>query len=91
MEAKIFKIIGNVTRVKILACLGESEKTVTELISNCCLSQSAVSQHLAFLRDEGVIFSTKKGKYHIYKVADKRLSQICKDILELFPNLIKCN
>jgi ArsR family transcriptional regulator len=91
MENEIFKTIGNVTRVKILACLGSSDKTVTELIGRCDLSQSAVSQHLAYLKSVGLIYAEKKGRYQIYKVTDKRLSKICVEILQLFPDLIKCN
>lgn len=82
MQKDIFKSIGNKTRAKILACLGESDKTVTELINNCKLSQSAVSQHLIYLKANGLITSTKNGKYQIYSSKDKELSSLCKKLLE---------
>jgi ArsR family transcriptional regulator len=91
MENDILRTIGNIHRVKILACLGKSDKTVTELIGNCCLSQSAVSQHLMYLKDAKLISAEKSGRNQIYKVADKRLSEICEQILKLFPDLNKCN
>ena len=91
MGDDIFKTIGNINRVKILACLGRSDKTVTELIGNCGLSQSAVSQHLTYLKNAKLISAEKKGRYQIYKIADKRLANVCEQILGLFPELIKCN
>jgi ArsR family transcriptional regulator len=91
MKNDILRTIGNISRVRILACLGKSDKTVTELLSNCCLSQSALSQHLMYLKNAKLISSEKKGRYQIYKIADKRLSKICEQILVLLPDLNKCN
>ncbi|NCT55512.1 winged helix-turn-helix transcriptional regulator [bacterium] len=89
IENKITKTLGNITRVKILACLGRSDKTVTELLSVCSLSQSAVSQHLSYLRKAGLVVCERKGKYQVYKVIDNRLSILCKDILQLVEDLKK--
>jgi ArsR family transcriptional regulator len=84
MDKNIFKSIGNITRVKILACLGQSDKAVNELITNCSLSQSAVSQHLAYLRSVGLISATRKGRQQIYRVSNPRLAEICKRLLEIY-------
>lgn len=79
-----FKSLGNISRVKILACIGESPKSVSALIKQCGLSQSAVSQHLMHLRDANLIKSTKDGRNRIYKSADPELSSICKLIINNF-------
>ena len=82
-----FKSLGNISRVKILACIGDSEKTVNELIGNCELSQSAVSQHLAYLRRIGLVSVRREGRHQIYTPVDKKLSTVCRDILEIYNNL----
>jgi len=66
-----------------MACLAEENKNVSELIKNCGLSQSAVSQHLKKLRDWGAIICHKNGRNKIYQLKDKEIGNISKKILEL--------
>ena len=83
MKKTIFNAISNITRVKILVCLGESEKSVTQLIGHCDLSQSAVSQHLEYLKDAGLVVSRKQGKERIYKILNPEISKLSKKLLEI--------
>ncbi len=87
MNENLFKALGNVTRVKILACLGDEPKNVTGLIDRCDLSQSAVSQHLMYLRRAGLIKCERKGREQIYTVVDLRLSEICRELLQVMINI----
>ena len=80
MSHPLFSIIDNEVRVKLVMCLSNGEKTVSELISNCGLSQSAVSQHLQKMRLAGVVSVNKKGREMYYSIQDKRVLDICKDI-----------
>lgn len=75
--------LSNETRIRILACLGEGEKSVTELCTVCKLSQSAVSQHLMKLRASGAVASEKRGRERMYRVANKELARICRSIIKL--------
>lgn len=70
--------LANPTRIKILNCLGKSSKSVSELISVCGLSQSAVSQHLSILRQVGFVKSSKNGKLVIYSLSDKQVFDVSK-------------
>jgi ArsR family transcriptional regulator len=83
MKNTIFKALSNITRVKILACLGDSDKSVTQLIGRCDLSQSAVSQHLDYLKNAGLIESKKEGRERIYKVLDLDVSKLSKKLIEI--------
>ncbi len=76
----ICKAFCNKERLKILICLNES-KTVSELLENCDLGQSALSQHLKVLKDSGLLKSNKVGKNVIYKTRDKKVLDIAKSLL----------
>ena len=54
MAARL-KLLSNPERLMMLCRMDEGEVSVTELIAMVGLSQSAVSQHLATLRDDGVV------------------------------------
>lgn len=79
----ILEAFSNQTRVKIIVCLSKKEKNVTEIIENCELSQSAVSQHLMKLKKEGIISCQKKGREQIYKVNDPEVKKIATKIYKL--------
>lgn len=79
---KTLEALSNTTRLKLLICLSESEKNVTQLIDKCDLSQSAVSQHLKKLKDAGLIESKKSGREQNYKVRNKSTIKIAKELLK---------
>ncbi len=53
------KAIAHPLRLKILCVLGEDELSVQEIVDNVGTSQSNISQHLAILRDKGVLTTRK--------------------------------
>lgn len=71
----IYKVFSNAHRVKLLRCLTKP-KNVTELLSLCSFSQSALSQHLKVLRDAGVVRTKRVGKEIVYSVDKKEVVQI---------------
>jgi DNA-binding transcriptional ArsR family regulator len=83
MENKndIYKVFSNQNRVQLLICLS-TEKSVTELLSRCDLSQSALSQHLKILKDAGIVTCARDGKKQIYSIKNKKVLQIAKLLLE---------
>lgn len=83
MNEKIIKAMCNPTRLKIIQCLSAKDKTVTELISNCSLSQSAVSQHLIKLKNAGLVKDRKDGREVSYSLTNKNLSEISSLLLNL--------
>ena len=67
--AETFKILGDVTRVRILDALARAEVPVCDLAQLLGLGQSAVSHQLRLLRGMRLVKSRRAGK-HIYYVAD---------------------
>ncbi len=63
--AALLKELSNQSRLMICCMLGEDELSVGALNAQIPLSQSALSQHLARLRDAGLV-STRKNKQTVY-------------------------
>lgn len=81
MKPNVFSIFGNSSRLKLLVCLDRGEKNVTELINNCGLSQSAVSQHLEKLRNANFVTTKRQGKEIIYRLNSKKSAKIAKELI----------
>ena len=67
--AETFKVLGDVTRVRMLDALAHGEVPVCDLAQLLGLTQSAVSHQLRLLRSWRLVKSRRAGK-HIYYVAD---------------------
>ncbi|MDO8269605.1 MAG: metalloregulator ArsR/SmtB family transcription factor [Candidatus Levybacteria bacterium] len=89
MESLILSSLANHTRLKLLICLSESEKNVTQLIGNCGLSQSAVSQHLEKLRNAGLVTTKKIGKEVYYSLTHSKTGSLSKKILSFIEEVQK--
>jgi DNA-binding transcriptional ArsR family regulator len=74
-------VFGSTPRLKLLTCLRSGPKNVSQLIKNCGLSQSAVSQHLAKLKSLNMITCEKRGKEVYYRLKKKSLSVIAQKLL----------
>lgn len=82
MKSDILSVFANPARLKLLACLEHGKKNVTELIDNCGLSQSAVSQHLEKLRSAKIVSTERNGKEIVYKLKSKKSAKIAKELIE---------
>jgi DNA-binding transcriptional ArsR family regulator len=82
-KSEIYSAFGNKIRVGLIFCLAKKPKNVTELISNCNLSQSAVSQHLAKLKKAGLIEAKKEGRLIIYSLKYKKAADISSLLMSL--------
>ncbi|HEY1180662.1 MAG TPA: metalloregulator ArsR/SmtB family transcription factor [Rhodocyclaceae bacterium] len=82
--AQLLKLLGNEKRLLILCFLAvRGEMTVGEIVDVVKLSQSALSQHLAKLRADGLVAFRRNSQTLHYRVADKRalrMLQVLKDI-----------
>lgn len=70
--AAFLKLIANEKRLLILCRLASGEATVAELTRIADLSQSAMSQHLAKMRQDGLVQGRKSGLQVFYSIADER-------------------
>ncbi len=67
--ARLLKALGNEKRLQLLCLLVEGERSVGELNARLDLSQSALSQHLALLRAEGLVQARREAQVIHYSLA----------------------
>ncbi len=73
----MLKLIGNERRLLILcALIAHGEMRASDLVDYVGLSQSALSQHLARLRADGLVAFRRQSQELHYRVADPRASRI---------------
>ena len=76
MEYPVINAFSNSVRLKLLCCLEKDSKNVHELIANCGLAQSAVSQHLKKLKKAGLVKTRRDGKYIYYSLSTKKTAKV---------------
>ncbi len=82
--ASLLKLLANENRLLILCRLVQArELSVSELVDAVGLSQSALSQHLAKMREEGLVATRREAQTVYYRIANgdvARLLSVLKDI-----------
>jgi DNA-binding transcriptional ArsR family regulator len=88
--AQLLKLLGNEKRLLILCFLAvRGEMTVGELVGVVKLSQSALSQHLARLREDGLVVFRRTSQTLHYRVADKRALRLLQVLKEIYCGDVK--
>jgi ArsR family transcriptional regulator, virulence genes transcriptional regulator len=83
--ATFLRELANERRLMILCQLLEQrELSVMELADRVGLSQSALSQHLARLRESGLVRVRRHGSTVYYSVADKSVGRVLKTLKTIF-------
>jgi DNA-binding transcriptional ArsR family regulator len=74
--AKLLKAMSNPHRLFVLCQLLEGERRVSELEAATGLSQSALSQHLARLRSDGLVVTRREAQSIYYSLAGTEVHQV---------------
>lgn len=74
--AELFKIFGDVTRIRIMTVLLERELSVGEISEKVAMSQSAVSHQLNILRRSKLVKTRREGKSVYYSLDDEHVYEI---------------
>jgi DNA-binding transcriptional ArsR family regulator len=69
LGAKLFRGLGDQTRLAILQLLAGGERRVTDLVAELGMSQSNVSGHLSCLKDCGLVGDRPEGRAVYYRIA----------------------
>ncbi|ADE12844.1 ArsR/SmtB family transcription factor [Sideroxydans lithotrophicus] len=78
------KAIAHPLRLKILCVLAGDELSVQEIVDSVGTSQSNISQHLAILRDKGVLSTRKDANRVYYRVGDSRTLKLVGMMRDVF-------
>jgi ArsR family transcriptional regulator, virulence genes transcriptional regulator len=83
--AAMLRLLASERRLMVLCTLiGEGESPVGRLASRAGLSQPAMSQHLAKLREEELVATRREGTTIYYRIADPRVARIMATLHEVF-------
>ena len=80
--ADFYKVFGDVTRVKILCVLFQSELCVCDLAEVLGMTQSAVSHQLRVLKQAKLVKNRRDGKIVYYSLADAHIQSILNQGME---------
>jgi DNA-binding transcriptional ArsR family regulator len=87
LAARSLKAIAHPLRLKILCVIGEEEACVQQIVDAVGTSQSNISQHLAILREKGVLQTRKDANRVYYRVTDQRTLQLVSLMRDVFCNV----
>jgi len=80
----LLRLLANEKWLMILCRLADGEMAVGDIQSHVSLSQSALSQHLALLRTEGIVATRREGQAVFYRLDDPAAMRVIETLAELF-------
>ena len=85
VAAQFLKLLANEHRLLVLCyLLTTREASVSALVEEVGLSQSALSQHLARLREDGLVTFRRESQTLFYRVCDQRAERILAVLKDVF-------
>ncbi|MFO1380804.1 MAG: metalloregulator ArsR/SmtB family transcription factor [Chitinivorax sp.] len=82
--SRAMKAMSHPLRLKILCVLGDKEVSVQDIVEQVGTSQSNISQHLAIMRDKGVLRTRKDANRVYYRVGDTRTLELVNMMRDVF-------
>lgn len=82
--SRSLKALSHPLRLKILCTLGHDEICVQQIVEHVGTTQSNISQHLAILRDKGILASRKDANKVYYRIGDDRMLRLIGMMQEVF-------
>lgn len=79
---RLFKLLGDPTRLRLLRLLATHELSVMELAAATQLSQSRISNHLKLLREEELIQERREGSWRYYRLEEDQLLEPIRSVWE---------
>lgn len=82
--AHLLKTMSHPIRLKILCLLQDQERTVGQLREEVKTTNANVSQHLAILRNQGIVSSRKDANYMYNRIGDERILRLIQSLRDLY-------
>jgi hypothetical protein len=82
--SRVLKVLSHPDRLKVLCFLMEEEKSVGDLTEFCGISQSAMSQFLIRMKNEGVLKSEREGVKTYYSIFDPNLKKLVRSLKDIY-------
>lgn len=91
LQAQICKTLADPKRLMILHELRGRERSVGQLASRLGLAQANVSQHLAVLRERGIVTGRRQGTSIYYSLAYPKIGEACDLVREVLREQLTDN
>lgn len=82
--ARLLRLLGNEHRLLALCLLAEGERHVGALQGEVGLSQSALSQHLSKLREDGLVATRRDAQTMFYRIADPKVVKLIETLADIY-------
>ena len=83
LHAEVCKAMANPTRLKILSTLQQGEQSVQALAKRLKVRKANLSQHLAILRQRGIVATRREGLHMYYRCANPKMLKACEILREV--------
>lgn len=78
--AEYFSLLSEPSRLKIMHCLCDRERSVNEVVEASGLNQANVSRHLSLLYRAGVLGRRREGSQVFYRLTDPDFTELCRTV-----------
>ncbi len=82
--SKLLKALANENRLRVLCYLDKGELSVSELNERLALSQSALSQHLAVLRRDGIVQTRRASQTIYYSLSPGKVTEVIRTLRSMY-------
>jgi ArsR family transcriptional regulator, virulence genes transcriptional regulator len=82
--ASLLRALASERRLLILCELGDDELSVGEIQERLDVSQSALSQHLAVLREQGLVSTRREAQMIFYRIADPAAVKVIATLASIY-------
>jgi len=88
LHAHICEIFASPRRLEVLDILRDGELTVSDILKKMKISKTNLSQHLAMMKDRGILISRREGQHIYYSVSSMKVIQAYDLMREVLKELI---
>lgn len=78
LQSNLCQVLADPTRLELLHLLGTGPRAVKELVEATGQRQAKISQHLAIMRERGIVQTKREGSVNYYSLADPRVLDACR-------------
>ena len=89
LHADVCKTLASPARLKIIAALRERELTVGEIVAAVGARKANVSQHLAVMRQRGIVRARRQGLNVYYRLTSPKIIQACELMREVLLEQVR--
>lgn len=89
LQADICKTLASPKRLEIISALKGGEKSVSELVELLGVPKANVSQHLAVMRNKGILKSRREGVNIYYSIGNEKVIMACNLMKEVLTEQLR--